>query len=103
MNDFYEDEAVWCLVRKATGRGGDNCFTLASAHRIDAEDARFFVARWDVTHLMWIHAPEPPATVMVEMTVEDVEWLADMDRDLNDDVRRFAVACRKALDAREAT
>ena len=102
MNDPYEDKAVWCTVDKDSGSIRIGSTMLDKARRL-ADNHSFFVARWDRDACQWVKAPEPPATVMVEMTVEDVEWLADMDRDLNDDVRRFAVACRKALDAKEAT
>ncbi len=64
MNDF-EDEYIWCVVRKANGGAAAGALTLAMARRIIAEDSRFFVARWQVPLLQWFtadehHEPPPP-------------------------------------------
>ncbi len=60
MNDFYEDQPVWCLLRSSTGRAGYGAYTLEEARRrsgIDYDDG-FFAARWDADACQWVKAHE---------------------------------------------
>ncbi len=102
MKDYYEDQAVWCTVDKDSGSIRIGSTMLDKARRL-ANNHSFFVARWDVSHLMWIHAPEPPATVNVVLTVEQAEWITTVEWDLTSRMTDASDACRKALDARDAS
>lgn len=102
MNDPYEDEAVWYVVRKANGSMYTSNNTLARARRA-AEDKRFFVARWDIQACQWVKAPEPPATVNVVLTVEWAEWAAAERGPQRGHMSSIAEACQQALDAMRTT
>ncbi len=102
MKDFYENEYVWSVVRKINGGAECGGVTLASALRSTAKDNRYFAARWDIQACQWIKAPEPPAMVTVEMTVEQAEWMASIDCPSSGHMHNISATCRKALDAREA-